>query len=84
MGRSLLNSGGSDGARVLGSRHGRRGTLVTDPWSLADCAKSVSRALALRAFPPETSRSICRILARRLISIDLRNLLFLLVSGRGE
>jgi hypothetical protein len=41
MGRSLLNSGGSDGARGPWSRHGRRGALATYPWS-ADCAKSVS------------------------------------------
>jgi hypothetical protein len=32
MGRSLLNSGGSDGTRdPLDMRHGRRGALVTDP-----------------------------------------------------
>jgi hypothetical protein len=44
MGRSLLNSGGSDGARDPWSRHGRRGALATYPWS-ADCTKSVSADL---------------------------------------
>ena len=67
MGRSLLNSGGSDGARGPWSRHGRRGALATYPWS-TDCAKSVSGDLG-------TARSTrdepvnCRILARKLISI---------------
>jgi hypothetical protein len=32
---------------ALGSRHGRRGALATDPWPLADHTKSVSGSLAL-------------------------------------
>jgi hypothetical protein len=69
MSSQLPNSGGSDDAWSPGSRHGRRGALFTTPWSLADCAKSVSGPLALHALQPETSRLICRILLRKLISI---------------
>jgi hypothetical protein len=55
MGSHLLNSGKSDGTgwQIL---------------ALANCAKCVSAPLALEV-QPETSRFICRILARKLISL---------------
>jgi hypothetical protein len=55
MGGHLLNSGKSDdiGWQIL---------------ALANCAKCVSAPLALEA-QPETSPFICRILARKLISL---------------
>jgi hypothetical protein len=55
MGSHLLNSGKSDdtGWQIL---------------ALANCAKCVSAPLALEV-QPETSRFICRILARKLISL---------------
>jgi len=50
MGRHLLNSGGSEGARGSLSRDtDAAAALVTDPWPLADCAKRVSGPLALPA-----------------------------------
>jgi hypothetical protein len=55
-----------DRAESLGRDTDAAAALVTDPWPLAACAKRVSGPLELQ---PETSRFICRILARKLISI---------------
>src|SRR5215207_3246402 len=66
-----VNINGSSVDPGLRARHGRRGAVVTAPWSLADCANNVSGLGAARA-SPETSRFICRILARELISIGAK------------
>jgi hypothetical protein len=50
MASHLLNSGGSEGARgSLGRGTDAAAALVTDHWSLADCAKRVWGSLALDA-----------------------------------
>ena len=61
MSSHLLNSGKSDAAcrRIV---------------ALADCATCVSEPLVLHA-QPETSRFICRILVRKLISISRQPML---------
>jgi hypothetical protein len=55
------------------TRHGHTARWHLILWSLADCTRSVS-ALALHAWP-EMSRSICRILAPKLISISRQPML---------
>ena len=98
MSSQLPNSGGSDDAWSpwVATRTPRR--AVYHSLVVGRLREECLGTLALHALQPETSRLICRILARKLISIgrqpmliaastigiDLHKWLFLLVTGRGE
>jgi hypothetical protein len=74
MGSHLLYSRASDDARVSLSRDTDAAALVTDPWSLADCEEGLGGPWRC-TLQPETNRFVCRILARKLISIGCQPLL---------